>query len=264
MSASNVAFQFDRFARWPVRQAMSGRVTDGAAGGDVGYARDNDHSAIDVSRLAFLTSAGFEPEGLTLGQQVHGAAVHVVTAAERGRGQPPEFAALPSTDGLVTQASTVALGIIVADCVPLLLYDPRQHTLAVVHAGWRGTVAGIATAAARRLHAQFGTQLDELQVGIGPSIGPCCYEVGDEVIEAWRATQTPNAERAVSRCASYHFDLWSANRLALEGIGVARRNIEISGLCTRCERNRFFSYRAAREGLAPSGRMLLVAQLLPR
>jgi polyphenol oxidase len=264
MSDSSIAFRFDDFRRWPVRQAMSGRVTDCAAGGDVGYARDNDHSAIDASRLAFLTAADFDPAALTLGQQTHGAGVQIVTAIERGRGQPPDFAGLPDTDGLITQDSSVALGVIVADCVPLLLYDPRQHALAVVHAGWRGTVAGIATVAARTMQEQFGTRLDEIRVGIGPSIGPCCYEVGDEVIDAWRATAMRNAERAVSRATSYHFDLWSANRLALEGIGVARRNIEVSGLCTRCERRRFFSYRAARQGLAPSGRMLLVAQLLPR
>jgi YfiH family protein len=264
MTDAAIAFQFHSFRQWPVRHAMSGRVVDGAAGGDVGYARDNDHSVIDASRLAFLTASEFDPAALTLGQQTHGAGVQVVTATERGRGQPPDFAALPATDGLITRDALVALGVIVADCVPLLLYDPRQHALAVVHAGWRGTVAGIATVAARMMHEQFGTQLDELRVGIGPSIGPCCYEVGEEVIDAWRATAVRNAQRAVSCPTSYHFDLWSANRLALEGIGVARRNIEVSGLCTRCERRRFFSYRAARQGLAPSGRMLLVAQLLPR
>jgi purine-nucleoside/S-methyl-5'-thioadenosine phosphorylase / adenosine deaminase len=264
MNGSPIAFQFDSFRCWPVRQAMSGRVVDGAAGGDVGYARDNDHSAIDVSRQAFLAAAEFDPAALTLGQQTHGAGVHVVTDTERGRGQPPDFAGLPATDGLVTLAPSVALGAIVADCVPLLFYDPRQHALAVVHAGWRGTVAGIATVAARTMQTQFGTRLDELRVGIGPSIGPCCYEVGAEVIEAWRATAVSNAERAVSHGTSYHFDLWSANRLTLEGIGIARRNIEVSGRCTRCERQRFFSYRAARQGLAPAGRMLLVAQLLPR
>jgi YfiH family protein len=189
--------------------------------------------------------------------------VAVATLPDRRRGQPPRFDAFPATDAIVTDVPAVAPGVFVADCVPLLLYDPRQHALGVVHAGWRGTVALIAAAAVARMTEAFGTRPAELLAGIGPSIGPCCYEVGDEVIAAWRAADVERAEAAVSRPESYHFDLWMANRLALERAGVPRRRIEWSGRCVRCERERFFSYRAASQGLAAPGRMLLAAQLLP-
>jgi copper oxidase (laccase) domain-containing protein len=111
----------------------------------------------------------------------------------------------------------------------------------------------------------FGTNPADVVAGIGPSIGPCCYEVGAEVIDGWLATGVAGAAQAVEdRQSSYHFDLWSANRLALLGAGVSSEQIEVSGICVRCEVERFFSYRASKQGVASPGRMMLVAQLAKR
>ena len=106
------------------------------------------------------------------------------------------------------------LGTIVADCVPILLYDPRRHVLGLAHAGWRGTVGKIAAETVRTLTEAFGTDPADIVAGIGPSIGPCCYEVGQEVIDAWRATELAGWRRPViERDSGYHLDLWAANRL---------------------------------------------------
>jgi copper oxidase (laccase) domain-containing protein len=111
----------------------------------------------------------------------------------------------------------------------------------------------------------FGSSPDDIVAGIGPSIGPCCYEVGDEVITEWSARSIRDGGWAViRRDTSYHFDLWNANRLALIAAGVPRTQIEISGVCVRCAVDRFFSYRASQQGIATPGRMMLIAQLLTR
>ena len=255
-------FRFRMFADLPLLHAMSERRPDAPSEGDIAYAKDTVSEHISQNRDDFFRSAGFDPSALTLGRQVHGCRVSVVAPADRGRGQPPEFDAVPDSDGLITTSTDVALGTIVADCVPLLLYDPAHHALGLVHAGWRGTVGGIARNAVQAMSGAFGSRPADLKVGIGPSIGPCCYEVGPEVIDAWTSAALPDGGSAVvSRVPRPHFDLWRANLLVLTNSGVLERNIESSGVCTRCESARFFSHRAAMAGERARGRMIMVAQL---
>lgn len=246
----------------PLVQAMSGRCKEAPAEGDLGYTPHNDHAVIDDNRDAFLRSVGVDPLALTLGRQVHGTTVAQVRSADRGRGRPPRFDGFPATDALVTDACDVALGTVVADCVPLLVYDTRRHVLGVAHAGWRGTVGLIARNVVVALQANFGSQPADLVAGIGPSIGPCCYEVGADVLDAWGDSGVSHLETAVVRRGeAYHFDLWTANQLQLVEAGLPSSQIEVSQICTRCEYERFFSYRGARAGLGTAGRMMLVAQL---
>lgn len=241
---------------------MSERRPEAPSEGDIAYARDTNADHISRNRAEFLRSAGIDPAALTLGRQVHGSRVSVVTSTDRGRGQPPEFGAVPDSDGLITTSTDVALGTIVADCAPLLLYDTRQHALGLVHAGWRGTVGGIARNAVEAMDDAFGSRPADLRVGIGPSIGPCCYEVGPDVVDAWMETALPDAVSAVLRSEPRpHFDLWRANLLMLTNAGIPESNIESSGICTRCESGRFFSHRAAMAGERARGRMIMVAQL---
>ncbi len=264
VTQAEVAFRFDEFRRLPFRHAMSGRKPDVEADGDVGHGPNTVAETIERNRTAFIMAAGFSIEDLVIGRQTHGTRVQVVTAGDRGRGLYPTFDGFPATDALVTNEPSVALGTIVADCVPIVLYDPRQRALGLAHAGWRGTVGRIAAETVRTMMETFGTDPGVLIAGIGPSIGPCCYEVGSDVIDAWRESKVVGHNRAVVRRESgYHFDLWAANRLVLVQAGVPDRQIEYSALCVRCEHERFFSYRATRQiGSAP-GRNLMVAQLLP-
>ena len=257
-----MAFHFQSFAGLPLRHAMSQRILDAPSQGDVGYARDTnpDHSA--ENRARFLAQAGIEAERLALGRQVHGAAVATVTAADSGRGQPPDFDAIPATDGLLTACRAVAPAVVIADCVPVLLYDPVQHALGVIHAGWRGTVADITGQAVAQMAAAFGSRPRDLLAGIGPSIGPCCYEVGPEVIAGWAASGVAGWRDArVERSPRPHFDLWRANRLNLLRAGVLDSRIETAAICTKCVADHFFSHRAAVAGERPAGRMIMAAQL---
>lgn len=255
-------FEFERFTALPLRHAMSQRCVGAPSNGDVGYARDTNPDHIAHNRARLFDRAGLNLDRLTLGRQVHGAGVSLVKSSDRGRGLPPVFDAIPDSDGLVTSSPDVVLGVIVADCVPLLLYDPVRHALGVIHAGWRGTVAGIAAVAVERMRDEFGSDPGDLLAGIGPSIGPCCYEVGNEVIDAWEELGVEGWEAAtVEREPRAHLDLWQANRLILSQAGVPNDQIEIAGACTRCNPSDYFSHRAATAGERPPGRMIMVAQL---
>jgi YfiH family protein len=243
---------------------MSGRVPGAAADGDVGHGPQTDSAVIERNRDAFITEAGFSMADLVISRQTHGTNVAIAVATDRGRGLYPAFDGFPATDAMVTNESSVALGTIVADCVPILLYDPRQHALGLAHAGWRGTVGQIAAKTVRTMTDAFDTDPNDIVAGIGPSIGPCCYEVGREVIDAWQSAGLSGWRRAViERGSGYHLDLWAANRLVLINAGVPDRQIEYSADCVRCEHERFFSYRATRQIGRPPGRNLMVAQLLP-
>ena len=127
-----------------------------------------------------------------------------------------------------------------ADCIPLLLVDPGHRAVAAVHAGWRGTVAGIARSAVAALGAQFGSRTGDLRAAIGPAIGKCCYEVGPEVA----------ARFGVDGRA--HIDLAETVRRQLEAAGVGGQRIYMSGLCTQCRAGEFHSFR--RDGAA-AGRL---------
>jgi copper oxidase (laccase) domain-containing protein len=138
--------------------------------------------------------------------------------------------------------------------------------VAVVHAGWRGTVSLIVKRTVEAMKAGYQCRPRTILAGIGPSIGPCCYEVGDEVVDAWMNSGIPDARRAVvSRDGSKHLDLWTANRYALMEAGVQRANIEDSAICTRCDPHAlFFSRRAAVAGDSRKGSQMMVAQLEQR
>lgn len=243
---------------------MSGRVANTEGDGDVGHGPNTESAVIERNRRAFIDESGFSIDSLVVSRQTHGNRVQVVTGSDRGRGLYPAFDGFPAIDAMVTNDCTVALGTIVADCVPVLVYDSRLHAIGLAHAGWRGTVGGIVAETVRTMADAYGTRPGDIVAGIGPSIGPCCYEVGKEVIDAWRDSAVPHLESAIVESESgYHFDLWAANRLVLIEAGVPDDQIEVSAVCVRCQHARFFSYRATRQIGATPGRNMMVAQLLP-
>jgi len=188
--------------------------------------------------------AGLGPPALARLHQVHGAAVHVVDG-------PATAGMLPEADIAVTASDAFAVAVQVADCVPLLVAGRRA--VAAAHAGWRGTAANVAGTAIEAL-VRLGEDRRELRAAIGPSIGPCCYEVGDEVADRFADAGWRDAlDRWFPRPeAARHLDLWTANRDQLIAAGLAPSQVHVSGLCTRCHGTWFHSYR--REG-ATTGRM---------
>ena len=151
-------------------------------------------------------------------------------------------------DALVTRTPGVRLVIRTADCVPVLLADPRRRAVAAVHAGWRGTAAGIVGKTVERMMASFGTCPDDVIVAVGPSIGRCCYQVGEEVLVQLRTWIQQMGQTAQRDCV----DLPQINREQLLAVGVRDGKILLSGLCTRCRVEDFHSFRRDKE---QAGRM---------
>ena len=173
-------------------------------------------------------------------RQVHGNDVQVLRSAAR-----PGAPAVG--DALVTRIPGTAVAIKAADCVPVLLADPVSGAVAGAHAGWRGTLVRVVEAAAGALAAEAGAPPSRLRAVIGPAIRACCFEVGPEVVSAFRAAGHDVDRFAVRPQAAGrpHLDLVLANRLQLLAAGLPEHTIEDTGLCTRCE-PAFHSYR--REG----------------
>jgi len=183
-----------------------------------------------------VASTGRNPSAFATMQQVHGAQIARVEAP----GEAPEV------DGLVTAVSFLALSVLTADCVPILFLAPSRRVIAAAHAGWRGTVAGIAPRMIESLKSGWGVGVTDVLVALGPAIGGCCYEVGLDVIDALEERWGTTVSGAVARRNGHKamLDLRHANRDLLRQAGVAEANITSVGPCTRCTPTDYFSYRA--------------------
>jgi YfiH family protein len=171
--------------------------------------------------------------------QVHSADVVIANAAHSHFNSPPEFKA----DGIVTDNPDVSLFMRFADCTPVLLYDPKKKAVGIVHAGWQGTVKRASGQAVRMMQAAYGSAPGDILAAIGPAIGPDHYEVGVDVLEQVQYSfGRDSASLLHEKGGRIHFDLWAANKLVLEQVGV--RQVEVAGLCTACHPGDWFSHRA--------------------
>jgi len=161
-------------------------------------------------------------------------------------------------DILISSQANTAIAVRVADCLPILLADPETGMIAAVHAGWRGTAAGIIKHAIKAMH-QHGVKRENLLASLGPCIGPCCFAIGHETAIALKQS-TEGAANCISRTSETHADLLEINRLQLIESGLAVTHIEAVRACTACDPDRFFSFR--RDGKA-SGRHLAVVSASP-
>ena len=203
---------------------------------NVGSTVGDDPSHVAENRQRSFTAAGREMASLHDVWQVHGSDV-VFADAPR-----PLEAPHVQADILLTDNPAVTLYMRFADCVPVVLYDPVRRVAGLAHAGWVGTVAKVAAAAVRAMADHYGTHPGDIIAGIGPSICQAHYPVGMEVVEQVRQAFGPQADRLIQwRNDQGHFDLWEANRLTLEGAGVSA--VEISGHCTACHPDDWFSHR---------------------
>jgi len=195
-------------------------------------------SRVAENRRRFFHSIGIRKQNLALPQQVHGDRVERV--AKPGRYE--------NTDGLVTNVRGIVLTIQVADCLPVFLYDPLRNAVGLVHAGWRSTELGIVSKGVAKMAHHFQTNPTDLWVFFGPSIGPCCYEIGPEAARRFSAKYISQGR----------LDLWQCNRDQLLDAGVLPHKIEMSCLCTVCRPEWFFSHRASG---GRTGRMMAVIGL---
>lgn len=238
---------------------------------NLGYTDWDRRERIDENRRRFAKALGAADLPLVTLRQIHSDIAHVISA-------PP--AELLKGDALATRSPGLLLAIQTADCIPILLVDPRHRAVAAIHAGWRGTLARIAAKTLGRMQMEFATKPADVLAGIGPGIGHCCYEVGSDVVKEfaaqfpqarswfegpfdalasgedpnplpWLTMMPPGHPPPPPRC---HLDLKAANAALLIDAGLSPKNIFVSDLCTSCRTDLFFSYRRERT----TGRMMSV------
>jgi YfiH family protein len=202
---------------------------------NMGHTVGDELEAVDVNHRRALAALGWRREEVTTGYLVHGTRVAVVGPADQGR-------VYPETDALLTADPGVVLMLRFADCVPVLFYARRRRVIGLAHAGWRGVAAGIVPVTVARLVQAFDCRPADLWAGVGPSIGPCCYEVGPEVIAQIAVAVNGNKPSWRENAGRLYLDLWAAVRRQLEESGVGQ--IKVAELCTACHTDDWFSHRA--------------------
>lgn len=216
---------------------------------------------IQANRQWGLKALQLPLDSLVAGQQVHGCHIATISREDQGRGARDARTAFPATDGLVTATPGVALMVMVADCVPILAADPVKKVVGAVHAGWRGTQQHILSRLLQQMQTQFDCQPSHIRVAIGPSIGPCCFEVDTEVVNAFADDFIPEDSRFVSYPGPKpHLDLWMINREQALQAGLLPEHITSLKRCTVCESDTFFSFR---KELGQTGRFAGLIALTP-
>lgn len=234
-------FQFDLFEQQPLLHGVITRNggfsqppfdslnTGGTVGDDNRVVLRNHQRIFEVFDLDFSTRLDV--------WQVHGTQILC--------GDEPRDPDVPhvKADGILTDNPDVTLFMRFADCVPILLYDPLKKVIGIIHAGWQGTYKQITRVAIEKMEACYGSKPETILAGIGPSICQDCYQVGSEVIDAFRESFGQKADQFfTTRDESYYLDLWAANRETLLMAGV--RQIESAGICTACHLEDWYSHRA--------------------
>jgi YfiH family protein len=206
---------------------------------NLGHSVGDDPLAVETNHQRICQALHIQRSQIVTCHLTHSSHVWVVTAADKGR-------VVGKGDAMVTADPGVYLGMRFADCVPILLHDPQRRAVGLAHAGWRGTALNVTTAVVQAMVGELGCSPQTMTAVIGPAIGACCYQVGEEVIQAVGAAMGQDGPTLFSRRNGRHayFDLWEANRRQLAAAGVGR--VVVAGLCTACRTDHFFSHRGER------------------
>lgn len=237
------AFEENNKVRHGFSTRLGGVSSGECAALNLGYKRRDTREAVTENFHRFCKALGIPAAHMVFTDQVHRDRVAQVSESDRGKGfsMPSDIL---KTDGLITDCPEVALVTFYADCVPLFFLDRCRPAIGLSHAGWRGSAAAIGPKTVHKLQAAFRTDPACLLAGIGPSIGPCCFEVDAPVADAFRQAFPQWEEKIIApRGRKYHIDLWTANALQLEAVGISPENISIARQCTCCRRDLFFSHR---------------------
>lgn len=224
----------------------------------------DDKENVLQNRKALCVELKLEQERLVIPHQVHQKHVLQVGQDFLALDGQERADALEGVDAVMTHLPHTCVSVSTADCIPILLYDEKNHAVAAVHAGWRGTVLRIAEATLGEMHGAYGTEARDVKAVIGPGISLEAFEVGDEVHEAFRQAGFPMEQIAhrfpamsavafSGEAGKWHIDLWEANRLSMLQAGLLPERIHLAGICTYRHHDRFFSAR--RLGIR-SGRIL--------
>lgn len=235
-----------------VRHLFSTRM-GGISGGifssmNLSYTRGDDEGAVDENYRRIAGVLGCRMEDIVCSDQTHTTNIRIVDEKDRGKGIicPKDYTDI---DGLVTNVPGIVLATFYADCVPLFFIDTKKKAVGLSHSGWRGTVGRMGQRTLEAMYQAFGTRPGDVTAAIGPSICQECYEVSEDVAEAFRKEFCgPGQEEALltdKGNGKYQLDLWSANRIVLEEAGIPADKIQVTDICTCCNPHYLFSHRAS-------------------
>ena len=220
---------------------------------NLGIGRDDPDDVVLQNLSLFSKALGIDPKSVISAKQIHSSIVRTVDLNDCGEGY--YFPTKEACDGYVSNTKGIALGIRTADCVPILLYSPKndrsEAIIAAVHAGWRGTHKNIVSCAIKRM-VDMGAIAKEIKAAIGPSIAACCYEVSNEFFEAFcdslgKDTAKKFIKPSLEKQGHFMADLQGINTYQLISCGVKIENIDVANLCTCCDPNEFYSHRYSGE-----------------
>lgn len=214
---------------------------------NLSYTRGDEKESVDENFRRIAEIFGTTPDRIVCSRQTHTTNVRLVTEEDCGKGvvYPADY---EDVDGLITNQPGILLCTSYADCVPLYFVDVKNRAIGLAHSGWRGTAAGMGAVMLKRMREAFGTMPGDVLAAIGPSICRDCYQVGEEVAEAFRKSFPDDWEELLTKGEEkdkYQLDLWEANRRILLHGGVLPEHIAVTDLCTCCNGDFLFSHRAS-------------------
>ena len=214
------------------------------------YSRKDDPADVLENFTRMADALGVERDRMVVSYQTHTTNVRRVTREDEGKGVIRERD-YRNVDGLITDVPGITLVTFYADCVPLYLVDPVHHAIGLSHSGWRGTVGRMGQVTMDAMEEAFGTRPEDVTACIGPSICRDCFEVGEEVAEAFADAFDPKYRDALYRAnakpGKYQLDLWKANEIIFQEAGVPKEQIHTTNICTMCNSDYLFSHRRVGE-----------------
>ncbi len=227
---------------------------------NIGTSRGDDPENVLENYRRLGGCIGFDVNNVVLSRQTHSDIVYTATEKDRGAGLLAPH--LEECDALITNTPSLALVIFTADCTPILFWDARTGAVGAAHAGWRGTVSGIAARVVEAMEREFGSRPQDIHAAIGPNIGQCHFETNADVPEAFRAAYGAALEKWIAPVGDkFYLDLKQINRWILNRAGVSQ--VEVSDECTVCSSRRFWSHRATGGQRGSQGAIIVCQEVAP-
>ncbi len=212
---------------------------------NLNFKRGDDPDAVMENYRRMAAALNMRVEDMVLSDQTHTTNVRVITEEDRGKGilKPQDYS---DVDGMITNVPGIVLVTSYADCVPLYFVDPVRKAIGLSHSGWKGTVGHIGQKTVWKMHEIYGSEPKDIVAAIGPSICQSCYEVSDDVAEAFRANFTADEAADIlldKGNGKYQLDLWKANWYVLTDAGILPEHLSVTDLCTACHPDLLWSHR---------------------
>ena len=212
---------------------------------NLNFKRGDDPDAVMENYRRMAAALNMRVEDMVLSDQTHTTNVRVITEEDRGKGilKPQDYS---DVDGMITNVPGIVLVTSYADCVPLYFVDPVRKAIGLSHSGWKGTVGHIGQKTVWKMHEVYGSEPKDIVAAIGPSICQSCYEVSDDVAEAFRANFTADEAADIlldKGNGTYQLDLWKANWYVLTDAGILPEHLSVTDLCTACHPDLLWSHR---------------------